>query len=626
MTKAAAIVGLLVCLFAVVGCKCSGEEAIAELLEAQGQVERDWSKEVGAWKAAEVGATFGFGDGVRAHAASGAKLSLQGNASLRLTPNTSIRFLKEASGGAIGLDVELGQAIFETTGSGLKVATSLGALVIDPNSQVTMRRDGDQIRFEVSLGRLRFDAVDGGGTGVDAGSSIEVSLEGAVLEPVDAGAAVDAEAPEQDDADDQAEITATTTGPNASQRVSGGDWTKLAEGKTTMKAGAGVKVGANTSVVLERGRQRVVVSQGEYVVGLPGGYLVQAVKGSVTLDSRGGRVRVNVPGGEIVARGKDSTASVSIGAKQTRIDVNIGTVDVLAKEEASLRGGESGVLTPDGELEVSGRGPGYADLVVDAGDTFTVHDPKPPTAIGFRLGDKCPYGAVAQIAKKTRGSGVGQVNALVAKGRHSYQVRCLERGGLGDEVVASGSITVVRDAGTRPLPKSAPSTHVNTDGRRYTVLYQNRLPRISVGWASAPKAQGYTLTVNGRSIQTGGPNHGFRPGALSEGTHSVYFSAKTDPPRRSRTTTVVIRFDNASPTATIQSPPDGEFEPGSKVAVSGMAMPGWSVFVGGEQLKLDGNMRFHRDVPTGAEESALPVVFKHPTRGVHYYLRRGKSR
>jgi hypothetical protein len=107
---------------------------------------------------------------------------------------------------------------------------------------------------------------------------------------------------------------------------------------------------------------------------------------------------------------------------------------------------------------------------------------------------------------------------------------------------------------------------------------------------------------------------------LPPGLHRLYFEAASDPPRRSRTTTVTIRFDNATPTATIAGPV--ELAAGEQVSLSGTALPGWSVSIDGKQLPLDKQNRFSTDVTTPSDAPALPVRFEHPTRGVHYYLRR----
>jgi hypothetical protein len=56
-------------------------------------------------------------------------------------------------------------------------------------------------------------------------------------------------------------------------------------------------------------------------------------------------------------------------------------------------------------------------------------------------------------------------------------------------------VRVVRDAGTRPLPKAAARTFVELAGREYQILYQNLLPEISLSWKNAPRSLRYTFVV-----------------------------------------------------------------------------------------------------------------------------------
>jgi hypothetical protein len=329
----------------------------------------------------------------------------------------------------------------------------------------------------------------------------------------------------------------------------------------------------------------------------------------------------------IVARGSNTSADVEAGGKKgTEVRVHLGEVEVRGRKTDVLSGGESGLLSRDGELSISGRGPTHVDLVVNAGDSFTVHDPKPPTAVGFRLAAQCPQGSVLSFGATQWAGGEAQVNASINTGQHSYQVRCLGPDGPQAEVVAQGRVIVVRDAGTAPIASKAPVTHVETDGRRYTVLYQNRLPKITVGWAAAPVAPSYTLTIDGRSIRTATPNHAFASGRLGEGTHTVRFRAATNPLRRSRRTTIYIRFDNAMPTASLDALSKPAFTRDGSVTISGKSLPGWQVSVGGKELKLDGQSRFRGEVQVPEGHSALTVMFSHPTRGTHYYLRRSQKK
>jgi hypothetical protein len=56
--------------------------------------------------------------------------------------------------------------------------------------------------------------------------------------------------------------------------------------------------------------------------------------------------------------------------------------------------------------------------------------------------------------------------------------------------------------------------------------------------------------------------------------------------------------------------------------VSGAALPGFSVSVGGKELAQDGQSRFSEQLTAPAGQRALAIRFSQPGRGVHYYLRR----
>jgi hypothetical protein len=271
------------------------------------------------------------------------------------------------------------------------------------------------------------------------------------------------------------------------------------------------------------------------------------------------------------------------------------------------------------------EGPGVVDFVAGAGDSFVVHDPKPPTSIAF-VHSGCDGELVLTLGtgKRPRETGGrGRVSAEVSSGSHRYVVSCLKPGETKSTRVAAGSVAVFADAGSRRLARTAPASVVDADGRRYTVLYQTLLPIISVRWPNAPSASAYTLRVNSssgtRTFTTGKPSHSFAAGAFAEGDHSLFFEASG---ARSKQTSVAIRFDNAAPTASISSPADRSFAPGASVVVSGSALPGWTVSAVGKDLTQDAQNRFSGDVSAPVAERALAIRFSHPSRGNHYYLRR----
>ena len=272
------------------------------------------------------------------------------------------------------------------------------------------------------------------------------------------------------------------------------------------------------------------------------------------------------------------------------------------------------------EHDSRAHGPEPADLLAAAGDSLTIHDPHPPTVVGFAT-PHCPGLVVLEVGAKRRETvGSGRVTAAFPAGTQRYRLRC----DAEPSPFAEGTLSVLHDAGSRRLASAAPANRIDTDGRRYTILYQSLLPKLSARWPNPPSAGPFTLTLSSQgkgqkhfSSQT--PSYSLPAGALGEGTYELWFDAHGE---SSRKTTVVVQFDNAAPTASISAPAERGFGPGQSVQVSGMALPGWSVSVSGRELAQDGQQRFSAEVPAPADVGALLIRFSHPQRGVHYYLRR----
>lgn len=273
----------------------------------------------------------------------------------------------------------------------------------------------------------------------------------------------------------------------------------------------------------------------------------------------------------------------------------------------------AGKAEEESELEL-GDGLDRADLVLAPGESCTVHDPSPPTALGIRFAQACSGPARLTSGKLTTEAAT-QGNLLLPAGLHKYTVVCLDK---PEEVAEKGTVRILKDAGTRTLPSFTPQANVMTDGRNYTVLYQSRLPQVTVAWPGAPTAAKYFLLVDGQSFTVDRPSRTLPSGRLQPGEHKLAFRAVTSPPRQSRTTTVVVKYDGQTPTARV-SEPRGGFSQGGPVAFSGQALPGWSVSVDGNELALDGRRQFDTEVtPNGT----VAIAFSHPKRGTHYYLRR----
>jgi hypothetical protein len=371
----------------------------------------------------------------------------------------------------------------------------------------------------------------------------------------------------------------------------------------------GDKSGRAVGLTVEVGEVEVRTEDGTLAVGSEFGELVLEPKSRVRLTRKGERLFVGVKVGRL-RFGPDQHALVA----GQEVTVAVGGL-ILEQGSSKTAGATTGTAeeAPPTAPRL-GQGVGYADLVVVAGASFVVHDEAPPTAIGFTFDKACPTGGRLEIGGKWTES-ERQGNLRLGVGRHEYVVRCLDR---PETIAVRGELRIVNDSGTRQLPSFTPSAQVTADGRTYTVLYQARLPSVTVAWPTAPDASSYSLTVDGRTTRTTKPGHTFPSGALGAGTHVATFSADTSPPRASRPTTIVIKIDAQAPTGRVAEPKAG-FAAGATVPVAGQALPGWTVSVDGSPMEKDAAGRFAAKVPTNG---TLSIAFSHPTHGMHYYLRR----
>ncbi len=636
-------VAALVLVFVFVGAYLMRRKpaAVAVLEESGGTVDRDFGKHVGAWQPAALRDRFFVGDGVRTDRASHAALKLDDDSELRLASSTVIRFLdKPSKSKAERFDLQMGAASLETGKDAVTLDTDIGAATIAPGTKLSLVKGDRGTRYEVSVGMARFESGGqtvevGAGQGIEVGignASIErydVKPEGSAAPPPSAAPAPSAEPVAE--AKPTGDVTAHVVGGGASIRAPGATtFSRLAAGNATIASGSTLRLARGTSADVALGGERATLrGAGDFVVAEANQPFIVTAGGGVSLTGADTELEVAVPGGSIVAR-LGARGDVTVKKDATHVSVASGTVDLkTASGDEELDAGEEGTLGAKGSAEVGGRGPGYTDFVVLAGQSFAVHDPHPPTAIGFNTASLCPEGAVAELVGQpgSRSRGTGVVTVLVPAGAHRYAVHCVGANGIQPETAASGMVGVLHDGGTARIPRTAPSTLVDADGRNYTVLYQNILPKISVRWPNAPAGGGYTLTVvspGGKTATYGSssPTYSFSSGAWRDGVYRVSFAGGS---AKSKETHVDIKFDNAAPAATLTSPADGSFGPGQGVTVSGVALEGWRISVGGTALPLDDQGRFSGEAVAPAGQRALAIEFVHPSRGTHYYLRRGSG-
>jgi hypothetical protein len=618
---------------ALLAAACSRPAPLATLTEKQGAVERDTAAQLGAWLPAELGASFGLGDGVVTRADASARLALDDGTVLGLGAETLVRFSSTAPPAhAHAFDVETGAATLQAGDEPIDLRMRIGLARIERGSTVVLTPSGPRLRFEVRVGRAMFGASDALG----AGDGVLVDASGAIeAEPSDSSRDALARA-NLELADPTGAITAVVRGRGGSVMTRAG-WAPLGEGAAQLAAGSELTTAAGTSIEIERDGQHAVLGQnGRYLIGPRDGVLVNATRGRV-LAGGDRAVRIEVPGGVILIAA-EGRASIDVGARRTLLGAEaLDAVIETGERRQTVAAGHAASLGPGGELRLDAVEPGaseddrndalsFADVDLPSGVSATIHDPVPPSAVRFTFGDACPGGGRVLLThggrSLRRGLGADSVALSIPPGSHRYELRC-----EGERRPArSGQLTVLADAATRSIASKPPSSALVADGRKYTVLYQNRLPVVSLSWPNAPATAALRLAheFGGKSetLSLAQPRREFASGELMEGHHVFFFEGGG---QVSRQTTVDIVFDNAAPRASLSLPPVLDAKPGERVLVAGTALPGSQVWIEGERAPLDAGGRFSATVMLPLERHALVLRLAQPGRSTHYYLRRGQS-
>jgi hypothetical protein len=330
--------------------------------------------------------------------------------------------------------------------------------------------------------------------------------------------------------------------------------------------------------------------------------------------------------------GSGDGVALQIGNAQVeRYRIEVGSAEVEPAPPPTMAAGGDAGAAATGDTAATpaaaGRratGPSSFDVSVPAGESPIIHGKQTPLVVRLELEPPCPAGGSVTLSEggrpRQRAEGRDQALVTVNSGSWSYRYQC-ER-----QELRRGTLTVRRDTGSERLPRVAPTNIIDADGRRYTVLYQNRLPSLTFTWPDAPPAPGYTLHVENKNRTRRYPVTAAQlrlaSGALGEGVYVWWFETTTG--KASRKTTAIVRFDNAAVTAQVDTPRDGaRVNPGNEIEVAGVAIEGSTVAVGDAPLEVDEQGRFRgRARPPAANERSIAIRLAHPKSGVHYYVRR----
>ena len=601
--------------------------AIAELTRAEGAVERQ--PVGGGWQPAAVGTRFFLGDAAQTADKPAELAIVGGNAHIAMRAHTILRF--GGAAGAAKIAVESGGIDLSGTGS---YGLEFGDVRLSRNGTIRVTSTGPgQSSIELTVGEAQISTVGGDTLDLEIGRVVDLG-EVKVTALVDAGVP-DAAVPIVDAApvdaiEPVAGATIELTGKRGEIQLAGETrWRPLPAGTATLAPNTRLRLGTGTTATLTAGGTSVQLARGARVA--LGDQLAIAIESGTATVSATTDASVALPGGAIGLHGTPAAAS------DARLEVGGQAKVSMAKGGATLTGapgtslelnrGESASLTRGGLIRVLEAIPSAFDFRVAVGETLVVHDPRPPTAVQFQFGGKCPGGGLVELDKDPRyrtakiSAGQEAANLSLAKGSWHYRLRCTTHGNEGNSV-AAGRIVIMRDEGRRALPKVPPSNPIDADGRTWTVSYQSVIPNLVVSYRGPPGGNQFRLHLaqGGRdqTFDSTRPSVSIPGSKLQEGTYAYWFDR--DGERQDKISTLKINFDQTAPQVYIESPPNGRPWSGD-LDVRGAVLPGWTAAVDGTTIPIAAQRRFAAKVGAPAGK-ALAIRLSHPQRGVHYYLRR----
>lgn len=576
---------VLVAALIVIGCSKQSSGVVARLERKEAQVERMPSANA-PWAVAKVGDGFVLGSAIRTGNGGHAKLKLGKNGKLEVSQNAVVYFTKTPGRARDDIRVETGVVELEA-GDEL---VGLGEAVLDPHGKARIESGPDGIRIDVSLGKVVLeDSV------IAAGQSITLGEK----KP----RPVAAEVPKRG-------LHFVITGKPA--RTSKGE---LAIGDHDVDIGTQLMTPSGGAASIVRDGMRAETS-GPSDVELDKDSM-RIAKGTVTLDAQSANALAKFPGGSLTTTaGGAATASIGNDGAAT-IDAQRGeTIVETAKGTQTLTAGETLTVSAKGDIEKAAPPPARTVATIASGESPFIHDASAPTSIRVTFSGACTVEVAKDRTFKrviARSGGTDAANVLVPAGTSSYRTRCGSK-------TTTGTIRIAKDSGRAPLPKAAAKTHVEMDGREYTILYQNLLPELTLSWKAAPKKPPYAFVLQSsggeKRFASGEPKVTIPAGQVKEGTYTVWVEPMAG--AKSEQGKLVIEFDNAAPAASIDTV---ESNLGS-ITVKGVVIEGSKVSAGNTPVELDRHRRFTAQLTPGEAEDGAAIRITNPKGGIHYYVMR----
>lgn len=332
--------------------------------------------------------------------------------------------------------------------------------------------------------------------------------------------------------------------------------------------------------------------------------------------------------------GDDLAAQLLVGTARPGIDTELSFDGDAGDEDPEVTIGEVELVRTaqrgaSGNAGGEGVSPGLtrADVTVRAGEYATIHHAtKGATRVRVNFANHCDDGVGTLEVKGSRGpykpagTNTNAVIFAAKPGVTRYRVRCENQ---PKKIAVQGTVRVVRDAAVRRVPLRPPTNGVDLDGRRYTVLYQNRLPSVIARYSKVPSgARSRVVVQSGERMRTyegEGNSVKIVSGQLEDGEHEMFLET-LDGKIRSPKTTLRIAFDNAAPTASFDQRGMLERDASGRALVSGVVPQGARVSLEGQALTVDPSGRFSGEAVVDSG-GAVSLRVEHPHAGLHYYVR-----
>lgn len=615
------------------GCGSSSDVLATVTMVSGGVLQLDDFAPPIAWQNTGVGAQAKAGDALRTDAKATARLQLEDKSEITMQPDCVLRFRPAQDGHEAEFDLLQGEAFVQSGENELPLHTTVGLATLRPGARVQLQRSGDALHILLHVGEAIFRSADGEDVALKQGESLKLEIGAAIIRESAQRLAANASAVHNT----QPLLLEVPQGGVKARGPNEQSYHLLPNGTSAILPGTVLNVAPGSRAILRRADDTVeLFGAGDFRV-TGDGPLVTAKRGKLHFQSKSRDVLVVVPGGRIVARAADggSEADLEVGAKSGRLAVARGRVTWNAgANEKQIAPGEplewslpaDGAETDNGDDAKPDRhepgdplqpkAPERVSFTVSAGESFVVHAPELPVALGVTAPSNCQGDALVELNGGARYRGAGTVKIWLDAATRTIGTRCADKPA---KTTLRGQVRVLEDAGTRKLPARPPMSNVEADGRGYTIYYQNQPPDIHVRWPSAPDTNSYQLDVDGNVQNLKAPEHTFTSGALGDGQHRVTFSALS---RRSRTTAVEVRFDNTAATASLNAPRNRGFAPGSEVEIEGVLLPAWKVSVDGGTIEKVGDSRFQGRITTTPGAPDFAVRLSHKKLGTHYYVRR----